>query len=105
MNKKLPLLIVLTSCALVSKSQIRINEPSRVIERQAENRANRKVDQAVDKGFDKVEEGIGSLFKKKIKRAKKRRILKNRSLMRPKTAKVLMPGQHLIVRLPPENLH
>lgn len=70
MNKKLPLLIVLTSCALVSKSQIRINEPSRVIERQAENRANRKVDQAVDKGFDKVEEGIGSLFKKKDKKGK-----------------------------------
>ena len=70
MYKKISLLVVLTCCALVSKSQIRINEPSRVIERQAENRANRKVDQAVDRGFDKVEEGIGSLFKKKDKKTK-----------------------------------
>ena len=70
MYKKLSLSIVLSCCALISKSQIRINEPSRVIERQAENRANRKVDQAVDRGFDKVEEGIGSLFKKKDKKSK-----------------------------------
>ncbi|MCF2442637.1 OmpA family protein [Dyadobacter sp. CY345] len=69
MYKKISILVVLTCCALISKSQIRINQPSRVVERQAENRANRKVDQAVDKGFDKVEEGIGSLFKKKDKKA------------------------------------
>jgi len=70
MCKKIALLLVFMCCALISKSQIRINEPSRVVERQAEYRANRKVDQAVDKGFDKVEEGIGSLFKKKDKKAK-----------------------------------
>jgi OOP family OmpA-OmpF porin len=56
--------------SLSSHSQIRINSPGRVVERQAENRANRKVDQAVDKGLDKVEEGIGNLFKKKEKKAK-----------------------------------
>jgi len=70
MYKKISFVIVLSCCALISKSQIRINEPSKVVERQAENRANRKVDQAVDRGFDKVEEGIGSLFKKKDKKAK-----------------------------------
>ncbi|WP_025764964.1 OmpA family protein [Dyadobacter tibetensis] len=52
------------------QAQIRINDPGKVAERQAENRANRKIDQAVDKGFDKIEEGIGSLFKKKDKKEK-----------------------------------
>jgi len=70
MYKKISILIVLGFSVLPSTAQIRINEPSRVVERQAENRANRKVDQAVDKGFNKVEEGIGSLFKKKDKKAK-----------------------------------
>ncbi|TDE13328.1 OmpA family protein [Dyadobacter psychrotolerans] len=69
-NKKTALLafVIFSSCA--SYAQIRINDPGRVVERQAENRANRKVDQAVDKGFDKVEEGIGNLFKKKEKKPK-----------------------------------
>ena len=53
--------------AFQSQAQIRINRPERVIERQAENRANRRIDQAVDKGLDKIEEGIGSIFKKKDK--------------------------------------
>ncbi len=51
--------------AFQSQAQIRIIKPERVIERQAENRANRRIDQAVDRGFDKLEEGIGSIFKKK----------------------------------------
>lgn len=51
-------------------AQVRINDPGRVVERQAENRANRKIDQAVDKGFDAVETGIGNMFKKKDKEAK-----------------------------------
>ncbi len=56
--------------SIVAEAQIRINRPERVIERQAENRANRKIDQAVDRGFDKLEEGIGSIFKKKDKNEK-----------------------------------
>lgn len=62
--------ILLVLCSSIAYAQIRINEPGRVVERQAENRANRKIDQAVDKGFDKVEEGIGNLFKKKEKKTK-----------------------------------
>ena len=38
--------------SLQSQAQIRINKPEKVIERQAENRANRRIDQAVDKCFD-----------------------------------------------------
>ena len=70
MYKKISLLIVLTCFSWVLKAQIRINDPGKVAERQAEYRANRKVDQAVDKGLDKMEEGIGNLFKKKDKKAK-----------------------------------
>jgi len=37
-------------------------------EQKTQNRANNKVDHTVDKGLDKVEEGIGNLFKKKKKK-------------------------------------
>lgn len=69
---KASIAIVWASMAMVlnAEAQIVINRPERVIERQAENRANRKIDQAVDKGFDKLEEGIGSIFKKKDKGTK-----------------------------------
>ncbi|WP_346237472.1 OmpA family protein [Niabella insulamsoli] len=42
-----------------------IIDPKRAARRAAENRANQKIDQGIDKGLDKVEEGIGSIFKKK----------------------------------------
>lgn len=51
-----------------SQAQIRINRPARVIERQAEYRANRRIDQAVDKSLDKLEEGVVNIFKKKEKK-------------------------------------
>ena len=51
-------------------AQIVITNPGRVAERAVENRANQKVYQGVDKGFDKIEEGIGNLFKKKKKEEK-----------------------------------
>ncbi len=60
--------LMLAVTPAVSVAQVRINDPGRVVERQAENRANRKIDQAVDKGLDSVEEGIGNLFKKKDKK-------------------------------------
>ena len=53
-----------------TQAQIRVENPGRVVERNAEWRANRKVDEGVNRGFDKVEEGIGNLFKKKEKKPK-----------------------------------
>ncbi|MCF0058216.1 OmpA family protein [Dyadobacter sp. CY356] len=67
---KLQFLLILTCCSYMTKAQIRITDPGKVAERQAENRANQKVNQTIDKGFDKVEEGIGGLFKKKDKKTK-----------------------------------
>ena len=51
-------------------AQIIVTNPGRVAERSVENRANQKVYQGVDKGLDKIEEGIGNLFKKKKKEEK-----------------------------------
>ncbi len=45
-----------------------IIDPNETVKRKATDRANSRVDQGIDKGLDKVEEGIGSLFKKKDKR-------------------------------------
>ena len=42
-----------------------IIDPKETAKRSAENRANNKVDQGINKGFDKIEEGIGNIFKKK----------------------------------------
>ncbi len=70
-NGILLIILILGTGLGTIKAQIRINDPGKVAERQAENRANRKIDQTVDKGFDKIEEGIGSLFKKKDKKDKK----------------------------------
>ncbi len=38
---------------------------------ETDNRANRKTDEIIDAGFDKIEEGIGSIFKKKDKKSAK----------------------------------
>ncbi len=42
-----------------------IISPKDVAKRQGTNRANNNIEQGVDAGFDKLEEGIGNLFKKK----------------------------------------
>ena len=53
-----------------SNAQIIITNPGRVAENSVQNRANNKVYQGVDKGLDKIEEGLGNLFKKKKKEEK-----------------------------------
>ena len=45
-----------------------IINPKETAKRKAEDRTNRGIDRTLDKGFDKVEEGIGSIFKKKKKK-------------------------------------
>ncbi|MEO6686101.1 MAG: hypothetical protein ABIN24_09050 [Dyadobacter sp.] len=70
MHIKLTFLFVLTCFTWSAKAQVRITDPGKVAERQVENRANQRVNQSIDKGLDKVEEGIGSIFKKKDKKVK-----------------------------------
>jgi OmpA-OmpF porin, OOP family len=50
-------------------SQVKVDGKGKVIE-ETDRRANEKTDEAIDAGFNKVEEGIGNLFKKKGKKEK-----------------------------------
>ncbi len=65
-NYKL-LLFTLFSFVLIFSVNAQIIDPNDEIERQGTRRANQKIEEGVDEGFDKLEEGIGSLFKKKKK--------------------------------------
>ncbi|MCP1383857.1 OmpA family protein [Runella salmonicolor] len=51
-------------------AQIRVENPKRTTERSVEGRVNSRIDQGINKGLDKVEEGIGNIFKKKDKKQK-----------------------------------
>ncbi len=49
--------------------KVKVNVKEKVVE-ETDNRANSKTDEVIDAGFDKLEEGIGNIFKKKEKKAK-----------------------------------
>jgi flagellar motor protein MotB len=61
------LLFLLTPEAKPQK--VKVNVKEKVVE-ETDNRANRKTDEVIDAGFDKIEEGIGNIFKKKEKKTK-----------------------------------
>lgn len=63
------LTIGLCLCLTASMAQVKVDVGGKV-ENAANKRANQKTDEAVDKTFDKLEEGIGSLFGKKKKKKK-----------------------------------
>lgn len=69
MNKILFLLMIIVISQ--SKAGAQIIDPKKKAKQASENRANSKVDQGIDRGLDKVEEGIGGIFKKKNKKKKK----------------------------------
>ncbi|MCU0460005.1 MAG: OmpA family protein [Bacteroidales bacterium] len=50
--------------------KVKVNVKEKVVE-ETDNRANRKTDEIIDAGFDKIEEGIGSVFRKKDKKSAK----------------------------------
>jgi outer membrane protein OmpA-like peptidoglycan-associated protein len=52
------------------EAQAQIKNPLKVVKKEGENRTNRGIDKTIDKGYDKIEEGIGNLFKKKDKNDK-----------------------------------
>lgn len=52
------------------EAQAQIKNPFKKVKEEGENRTNKGIDKTIDKGYDKIEEGIGSLFKKKDKDAK-----------------------------------
>ncbi|GAB4000819.1 hypothetical protein GCM10028807_54950 [Spirosoma daeguense] len=54
--------------AHVAAAQVRVENPQRTVERNVEGRTNQKIDQGINRGLDKLEEGIGTIFKKKPKK-------------------------------------
>ncbi|WP_127125018.1 OmpA family protein [Pseudoflavitalea rhizosphaerae] len=68
MKKLFFFLIIPVLCQIQAKAQV--IDPKEKAKQAAENRANGRVDQGIDKGLNKVEEGIGKLFKKKGKKKK-----------------------------------
>lgn len=63
-------LMALSVAVGTASAQVRVNNPKQTVERNAEWRVNNKIDQGVNKVFDKAEEGIGNIFKKKDKTKK-----------------------------------
>lgn len=64
--------VILTALALVIgfSANAQIINPKETAKRKAEDRTNRKADETIDKGLDKIEQGVGSIFKKKDKKKK-----------------------------------
>lgn len=52
-----------------ARSQVKVDVKGKV-NQEADNRANRATDRVIDAGFDKIEEGIKGIFKKKDKKSK-----------------------------------
>lgn len=65
--KTLITFIALTACF---SAGAQIINPKQTAKRKVEDRTNGATDKAIDKSLDKVEEGIGSIFKKKDKKTK-----------------------------------
>jgi len=65
----LPTLACLLVATAVTKAQVRVSDPKQTVERNVEYRVNSRVDQGINRGLDKVEQGIGNIFKKKEKKA------------------------------------
>jgi flagellar motor protein MotB len=59
---KLFLMILFSAAIVAATAQVDVMGK---VKNQTNNRANNKVDQSINKGLDKIEEGIGGMFKKK----------------------------------------
>ena len=47
--------------------EVKVDVKGKVVE-ETDQRANQKTEEAIDYGFDKIEEGIGNLFRRRIRR-------------------------------------
>lgn len=64
-------LLVLMACLWVIHTSLgQIIDPKRTAKRKAEQRANNRIDQGIDRVFDKAEQGVEGIFKKKDKKNK-----------------------------------
>lgn len=64
------ILLTILCCIALLTVNAQIYNPKEIAKRKAQDRTNSTIDRTIDKGLDKVEEGIGNIFKKKDKSAK-----------------------------------
>lgn len=64
------LILLFLPVVFFSHASAQILDPKETTRRKANDRVNQKADDAIDKGLDKIEEGIGGIFKKKDKKQK-----------------------------------
>jgi OmpA-OmpF porin, OOP family len=62
--------MILLVCFVTINLEAQVNKPKEVVKQKATDRTNNAIDRSIDKGLDKVEDGVGSLFKKKEKKPK-----------------------------------
>lgn len=80
--KTLFIVLFFLSCFTINAQII---NPKEVAKRKAQDRTNSTIDRTIDKGLDKVEEGIGNIFKKKEKPAKEEKTNNKTSSKKEKT--------------------
>lgn len=62
--------LIALALAIGFSANAQVINPKETAKRKVEDRTNRKADETIDKGLDKIEKGIGSIFKKKDKKQK-----------------------------------
>ncbi|MFV0467610.1 MAG: OmpA family protein [Dysgonomonas sp.] len=67
---KTTLIALIAILVCINSANAQIINPKEIAKRKVEDRTNSKTDEIIDKGLDKLEEGIGSIFKKKDKKKK-----------------------------------
>ena len=68
---------------LETNAQVKVDVEKKV-NREANQRANQTTDKIIDKGFDKLEEGVGNLFKKKKKTTEEKPVATGEQKAEPK---------------------
>lgn len=63
-------ILLIISFFIIQTVNAQIYNPKETAKRKAQDRTNSTIDRTIDKGLDKVEEGIGNIFKKKDKPTK-----------------------------------
>jgi len=76
---KTKLTFIAFTLAIVSSVNAQVINPKETAKRKVEDRTNRKTDETIDKGLDKLEKGIGSIFKKKDKKKDDKKTSDNQS--------------------------
>lgn len=71
--KRVLILIFIFFVAVSLEAQVKV-DVNKKVSNETNQRANQHTDKAVDKAFNKLEEGIGSLFKKKKKKKKRNQL-------------------------------